>query len=519
MEIILILCLLLGIIFILPILTLGLDLKNRFWKKTIDKALEHDDLIILVNNFCNSTEKTGICFGFTLTWVLAVLMHNELLFYRRLDLIRKQGENLIDEVENINQKIRKKKTITEEEYRIAELRPFSQSIRFAQDPEKFEEFYAEHINQVNVNQILRLIANTPANAIFTKTVTFSSKQQTRDYFRQLHQLLRTNHSIAMKLSDERHSIGLKRYRKVWLCIDINTLYKQSSNYPYFILGDRKLSRLLYKNFEENNQLIFTTHFFTNNHSQALKKQLQSLDSLYPVLPEHLTYCNARKISFLNVCLVNGDEASALRILKLDKQFNLLHKKHIKIAVHQSIFLNQQTILAKLLKKKGFDINTPCSPSGLTTPLGIACKGGYLHLVQFLLSRSGILINVVNNYGDTPLMKACKSRHTKENKELFRVLLRAGASLKPRNAKGKNALSIAKSENNQSAIHVINKFRRTKKISNTANPKIAQPTGRTSAKKIASQGTSLKYSMFAPKKEWNIDGNKGSVLGTFSLVGS
>ncbi|WED42588.1 Dot/Icm T4SS effector AnkG/AnkZ/LegA7 [Legionella cardiaca] len=428
--------------------------------KTKNNKLLHNDLLTLLDDF-QYVHDDGVCFGFTLTWAQDVALGIDQAFYQNLNLIRQEKRQAIKKIDKITDKVKTRRNISSEEEALLEIKAFAVAICLAQSPGDYEEIYAKRLNQSNLDAILSLIRhklakNLQVKRFFAKTTAFFNNEEAIDYFDNLGQLLQTTDRVSMVLCSENHAVGLKKYGDNWLFIDINYLYQQSEEYPFFILNNEELVIQLYQSWDEKEKLIFNTDFIAADPSFELKRRLQRLNRLYPVFQKQINYANSRQIGFLAIGAQNGDETTVREIIRLANQGGYLSRNHISSAVMMAITHNQRSILNLLTGTRGFYINMVCREDG-STALAIACEDGNFPLVKMLLSISGVRINARNNTGLTPLMLACRSPYTRNSTELFTLLLNAGASLIRKNSNGENALAIAEGANNQAAIHAIQKF--------------------------------------------------------------
>jgi len=75
---------------------------------------------------------------------------------------------------------------------------------------------------------------------------------------------------------------------------------------------------------------------------------------------------------------------------------------------------------------------------LTTPLHLACKHGYLHVVSALLSHPSIVVDVADKFEETPLYKACEKGHFK----IVEMFIQAESDVRRINRASKTPLQAA-----------------------------------------------------------------------------
>lgn len=100
------------------------------------------------------------------------------------------------------------------------------------------------------------------------------------------------------------------------------------------------------------------------------------------------------------------------------------------------FRNYTELVISLLLKQGSNLETGDAQRG-DTLLHVAASNGLINLISVLLN-SGHKLNVQDNEGDTPLIKACKKKELGAVKQL----LENGADLSLENKKGENAMTHA-----------------------------------------------------------------------------
>lgn len=90
-----------------------------------------------------------------------------------------------------------------------------------------------------------------------------------------------------------------------------------------------------------------------------------------------------------------------------------------------------------------------------TPLMLASINGYIRIVKFLLSVTGVNVNAVNQSGYTALMLASQYNHFYET----RALLRSGADVNAVNAGGYTALMIAREGEQTEIVELLESYQK------------------------------------------------------------
>ncbi|KTD17735.1 ankyrin repeat domain-containing protein [Legionella jordanis] len=430
---------------------------QRAYASRSNRVLSHHDLLDLISRF-HYVRDNGVCFGFTLTWAQDAALDYDDAFYQRLNIIKNQKQDLPHKLSQINHKIKFKKRIRPQEDELLEIGSFLDALCLAQTPGWFPDIYASHLTQTSINQILsmiasRLAANKQVFCAFRKVFSFPSPLKLLRFIEDLHELLNNEDNIAMLISSEEHTTGFKKLQKDWLFIDINYLYGQRQDRPYLVLNHQELCQQLYLSFKEKEQIVFNIDFISADSSSKLTTRLHQLHNRYPVLYQHMTILNNRNLSALVLAAQNGEEETLREIIRLSKKTNFLTELQFSAAFVYAMANQQWQAVRHLLRAPNLDINLRCGAKK-ETPLALACRQGHYQIAKEILNMPGVEVDAVNCKQLTPLMLACRSKLSKENRELFRLLLAKGASLKSRNLNQEDPLTIARKHHNQAAILVI-----------------------------------------------------------------
>ncbi|WP_454780420.1 Dot/Icm T4SS effector AnkG/AnkZ/LegA7 [Legionella sp. WA2022007384] len=425
-------------------------------------TLEHEDLLTLFDKF-NYEHDDGVCHGFTLTWAQEAALGFDYQFYNRLNLIKREKQTLPNSLYAITEKIKLSQTLSEKEQKRNEIRPFLEAICLAQSPNDYYEFYAQALQQSNIDAIYKMIQlhlcrtkNTVKN-LFGKTMSFASPRDVTQFLYQLNELLFTKNDVVIVCSSEEHTVGFKKYKNnEWLFMDINHLYEQSEDYPYQLLTSEELCPVLYQSlFETSKQLVFHCSFIAKPGQRNLTQQIKSLDALYPINLRNAQISNCRGYGALAIGVQNDDRNTVSKILRLHNTFPVISQSELKHAFFYAAACNRSHIMNQLKNIPKIDINSPCDNG--SSPLGVSCEYGNESVVQLLLRDSNIKVNIKDSEEMTPLMLACQSSYTQKNPALFKLLLDAGAEIELTNLNGETAYEIAKNHNNQAALSVMTPY--------------------------------------------------------------
>jgi ankyrin repeat protein len=127
-----------------------------------------------------------------------------------------------------------------------------------------------------------------------------------------------------------------------------------------------------------------------------------------------------------------------KIRLLSKNKSSLIQEDNRLMTPLLIACNDNNLEAvKILLEAGSDINKKHRENG-KTPLILASANGYVDLVRFLITKSGVLINAKDKEGRTALIHSVSFAR----KDVLAVLIEAGANVNSRTNSDDSALSIA-----------------------------------------------------------------------------
>ncbi|MCW8469690.1 ankyrin repeat domain-containing protein [Fluoribacter gormanii] len=434
-------------------------ISTLFTYTTRRNALEHEELLALFDKF-NYQHDDGVCHGFTLTWAQEAALGLDYQFYNRLNLIKREKQTLPNSLDAITEKIKSSQTLSRKEQKRNEIRPFFEAICLAQSPDDYYEFYAQTLQQSNIDAIYKMIQlhfsrtqNTVKN-LFGKTMSFASFQDLNKFLNNLNEILFIKNDVVIVCSSEEHTVGFKKHKSnVWLFMDINHLYEQSEDYPYQLLTSEELCPVLYQSlFETSEQLVVHCAFIAKPGQRRLIQKIQSLDELFPVNLESTQINNCRGYGPLAIGVQNDDRNTVSKILRLHNKSSVISQSELEHAFFYAAACNRSNIMNHLKNIPKIDINIPCNKG--RSPLGVACEYGNESVVQLLLRDKNINVNIKDSKEMTPLMLACKSSYTQKNPALFKLLLDAGANTALMNLNGETAYEIAKNHDNQTALNIM-----------------------------------------------------------------
>ncbi|MBL7480899.1 Dot/Icm T4SS effector AnkG/AnkZ/LegA7 [Legionella bononiensis] len=427
----------------------GFQMRDSFNPDT----LEHDEITTLLTKLSHP-EFEGVCYGFSLNWALAVAESKEDIFYRQLHLLRAHKSDLPVILERIKQKKHDFHYLSEEELLISTLPEVCEKICIAQDPIAYKNKYGKLVWQPDINSILRRIKQDGSGVrqVFYKTHTFGSRQEALEYFTLLAKT-KLPENVAVIISTSDHAMGFKRAGRLWRFININDLYRQDTNKPYFEFNAQGLVNELYRVSASGpliRRLTVNTDFIALKTPPGL---ITRLENKFPVFPVYQRTPYMEKISFFAMAALQGDIPTVKKCLKAKWSVFSNNYMNDNSPVLMAIYSGRREVVKAMLTPIARHINKQ-RKKDLATLLHIACRYGGWGIVEDLLNISGININPLDIKGKTPLMYACKSTTITDERKLFRLLLNKGASLTIKDKNGFSALDHAVKNGHELAIEMI-----------------------------------------------------------------
>lgn len=422
-------------------------------------SLTHDEIIALLTRFSHP-EFEGVCYGFSLNWALAVAEDKEDVFYRQLHLLRAHKSDLPDVLEHINQKKDRLIPLSESELQTLSLPQLCDKLCIAQDPLAYKNHYGKLVWQSDVTAILKRIQHRHSGVqqIFYKTHTFGSRQEALGYFTLLAKSgLAENVAVIISTAD--HAMGFKRAGNLWRFININDLYIQDTNKPYFEFDSHGLVDELYRVSTSGpliRRLTVNTDFIAVNLSADI---ISKLGNRYPVFPVPRKTPYPERLYFFSMAALQGDLSTVKQCLRA--RWPVFSRQNLSddSPILKAVYLGRREVVRAMLSGIPHLVNNQ-RKKDLATLLHIACKYGGAGIVGDLLCIKGIKINPLDIQGKTPLMYACKLTVTTQDRTLFQLLLNGGASLNIKDKNGLTALDHAVKNKHELAIELFhNKMQR------------------------------------------------------------
>ncbi|HAT8179137.1 TPA: ankyrin repeat domain-containing protein [Legionella pneumophila] len=423
-------------------------------KKQDTRELTHDGITDVLTRL-GHPQFEGVCYGFTLNWALAVAQSKESFFYRQLHHLRTHQFDLPTTLQQIEEKKEKKQSLSKDEAVIDTLPQLGKKICIAQDPLQYKEKYRKLVWQPDINSILKTINNSDscvAKHFFYKTHSFSNQEEATEYF-ELLKRIGIKEDTAVIISTADHAMGFKLAGNVWRFININDLFQQDKNKPYFEFSSRNLVNELYRVCAENLQgsrLTVNTDFISVNPQEKLSKALQNV---FPVFPVKTKTTYPERLAFFSMAATQGDMDSVKKCINAGWSIFSRQRLSDDSPIITAIYLGRREVVRAMLSTSRHRVNQK-RKSDSSTLLHIACRYGGSGIVEDLLNIRGIKIDPQDSKGRTPLMYACKKTVVTNDKKLFNLLFAKGASLSIKDNDGLTALDHAVKNEHTLAIQMI-----------------------------------------------------------------
>nr|WP_237762237.1 Dot/Icm T4SS effector AnkG/AnkZ/LegA7 [Legionella shakespearei] len=426
-------------------------------KRINKESLSHEAILNLLTQLGYSDDFEGVCYGFSLNWALAVAegQEKEALFYQQVNLLRAHQSDLPSALARVEYKKQVQERLSPEEQIIETLPALCKKICTAQDPIMYKKTYGKLVWQPDITTILQTI-DTDASSIrqiFYKTHTFSSRQEAVDYF-ELLKRIGIGSDVAVVISTATHAMGFKREGNSWLFLNINDLYQQQKDKPYFTFTSKQLVQELYR---VSTAKPLSRRLTVNTDFIALKpnKQLSiALDNQFPVFPAGPRATYKEKVSFMALAAWQGDIATVKRCVSSGLSIFSRHQFSDDSPIFTAILQGRRDVVKAMMSPIQHHVNKHRKKDG-TTLLHIACEHGGSGIVEDLLNVEGIEVNSRDKRGRTPLMYACRSDNVAMEERLFELLFEKGASLTMKDKDGLTALDHAHANKHRVAMRMIN----------------------------------------------------------------
>lgn len=389
--------------------------------------LSHTSLINIGKALGYSSFDGGVCHGFSLMWLQAILANDEKTFYRRLHYLakfNKQPNFLKKIISDIKIKVKNKLPLGKEEQLTLSFLSFFDGIALYLHPRRYTSFFNKlDITQQHLREIYSIVKpaidlNTELQTYLNKPYAFTQDSMSK-YFNDLEMILKTSTiAIPILLISSSHTVCLKynpTYQN-WEYIDTNNFEKYPSQRSYYQkLNTSELITSIYESFETKHphHALFTTQIMTLDKDPLIQSKFIEFNRRYPIMPSHLDMKSTDQTNLLLLSGSNNHFLTTKIIMKhpidLDQRLN----NGFSI-VHLAVQNYAHRMLKLLFKHKA---NANQLSQAKISPLHVACYVGNFLAVQQLI-KNNANIDQKTAEGATPVYMACSCNQLLILKELI-----------------------------------------------------------------------------------------------------
>ncbi|USQ13320.1 ankyrin repeat domain-containing protein [Legionella lytica] len=382
--------------------------------------LTHRDLYRLGKLLDYQLSENGLCHGFTLMLIQAILAEDEQNFFKRLDFIASYNPDfhkLKEDLEKAKEKIQstQDQPVDEESEKLLEILAFFDGLELYLVPAYHPEFFEQAASQEDIDTIYSLIRperlkDTELTHLLNKPYA-CDKQNLKNYLNDLADIFNNmNTSPPILLRNIDHSICLKYNQKnsSWLYVDINDFERDLKNAAYFRnLSSEELSENIFKSFapEQYPHVVINVEILANKANLILKSALEDWHAKHPITTEQAKMLDHFNTGLLFLACRHGHLNVVQDLLKHpDAMINTKTPKE-ETPLLIACAKGHLEIVRKLLAHPQTEVNA--SNLKKQTPLSFACAKKYTGIIQAVLKHPQTLVNEANNEGEAPLHRACQ----------------------------------------------------------------------------------------------------------------
>lgn len=370
----------------------------------IPKKLEHEDIMIFLYQLQRQESLSpstflgtcgGICYGFSLMLMQAVLAGREIDFFERLKLIAsyksisedpaevKAGfDELVSDINKAKAKASSRVSLSLKEKQLIEMPAFYDGIRIYQSPFHYPYLFdGRKLSQKDPTLIYELVKSlsldaTKLHSIHEK-IYFFNRDTLFNYLRLIENALeKVSVKCPVLLSNSRHILLLAydQQKHAWSFMDINylPLCSQHSSFSYSLTKEELVARLFQSLGNESlSDIYLQTSVFTNSDlkTNGLEAAFSAIEDCYPITQEQV-----QKVNMFGIGLIH----------------TVFHLKSLRT-------------LNEILSMPNCDVNQR-DPDG-NTPLMIASERNRLDIVNRLLETAAVDIHQQNDSDESALLLA------------------------------------------------------------------------------------------------------------------
>lgn len=446
------------------------------------KNLTHLELSTLGDLLGYKHLENGLCRGFNMMWLQAVLAGEENTFFERLCLIAKYKldfKKLKKDIDKARQRIKKKKILDEDTRKLLEIPALYEGISLYMNPHILEEFFNKtDLLQDNFDVIYPMAKSKALEkdelVMLMEKIYASDETGLTDYFIELKKVLQqTALELPILIESNAHSTVVRydQLKDRWHFIDTNFLQTYPLDVYFQELDERGLVNRLLRSFNpsKRKELAFTTKIFSSKQqlkesykgSTSIENDLLTFDLNHPITSKEASIHNTTGVGALYLATRFNQPKTVQSILNIEglklNEPGMQKKTPLGIASTGGF----KEIIELLIRHP--NTNLDIADEENTTPFFGICQWGYDDIAKALLETGKININTKCLFGASYLQGACISPYTTMNEPLFQLLLDHGANLTYLNNSNETALDIALRRKNKAAILTLLKFIQTKQI--------------------------------------------------------
>lgn len=359
-----------------------------------------------------SLNMQGICHGFVMMWVQALLSGEELKFFHRVGLICSTS-NLVEAIQLVKQKIIENQPITSSDQEILDISAFFDGVALYHEPYNYKDVFGKSVSQFDVLAITSFTASDLIEKQQGIVEVYSEPEiddipGLQQYFNRLRTKIKLNahpERLPIVLAGSDHTIGLRYDKKndTWVMIDANQLWWLSQMNQLAIpyeFSCKSVASNIVSALGGAQSTAFNASIYTTGNDPDYAKIKSTLSELKK------TNSLKRVVAFRTGKLGETFSAIAARHGHLDLfEESAEHKVDINKAnvlgnspIHMAILSNHIDLVLSLVKRSA-DLNKANNEGN--TPMHLAAAYGYLQIVKILADQQVVDLHKTNKNGHSP----------------------------------------------------------------------------------------------------------------------
>ncbi|MBA4696654.1 MAG: ankyrin repeat domain-containing protein [Legionella sp.] len=390
--------------------------------------IKHGDLIYLANLLGYENIRRGLCNGFTLMLLQAMLDNQEENFFKILTFIASYQKSdcpwdlpvsfktLVNDIEDTRKKVVTRKILDEQDNARLQVIALFDGIELFQNPGNHPELF----NQFNVLQTdynilysfrhVETSETVNLHRIFDHSYLFN-RETLSSYLLHLSTVLKKlSYKLPIVMCSQAHILLVTYDIKYnhWVYVDTNDFTRYAANPSYFrLLNHAEMVDSLFISFDSSNLLLLQTIVISNQKSdiQQWAPFWDSLSESYALTSEQVLMENSEGMGLLHLACRSKNLPLVQKVLQTDKvDINKAITSSGSTPLIMAADASASEIVEELMKQKELDINQ--LTSGGHSALWFAVANNASDIIDLFLNRNDLLINAgVAGYG--PLHLACE----------------------------------------------------------------------------------------------------------------